>query len=137
MSSLDRRPWSWLALGVALVVFVHLRFGIGAFAWVAAVPFLRFLRLRPGVAPALAVVGASAVAWTLAMVKIATAPLPLVFAPVFGVPMGLTFAVPLVIYAALRRRMTSPLTPLAFTRAFGRWAGEPPGAWRAAHTAGS
>lgn len=137
MRFLDRRPWLWLLLGVALVALANTRFGIGVLGWVASVPFLRYLRLRSGPRAALAVLGASVVAWSLAVAKIVTAPLSLAMVPMFAVPIALTAALPTIAYAALRRRLGGAVVPLLFPAAMvvGEWvqhAATPFGSWGAA-----
>lgn len=73
--ALDRRPVLWLALGTLLLAASQLRFGIGALAWVAPIPLLRYSRTCSGWRGGLALGAASFVGWTLAVAKIATAPL--------------------------------------------------------------
>lgn len=81
-------PWALLAAGVALAVAAELRWGIAALAWIAPVPFLLYLRARPGWRGRIAVLGALAVALNLAVAKIATAPVPLPMVPAFAVPLA-------------------------------------------------
>ena len=109
LDSLDRRPALWLVLGALLVAASQYRFGIDALAWVSWVPFLRYLRLRPGPAGSLLALTAVVVASTLGVAKIVTEPLPLAAAPLFGVPIGLFLGVPLVVFAQLRRRLSHRL----------------------------
>jgi hypothetical protein len=47
-SKIDRWAWIWLILGTALTVGAHMRWGLGAMAWIAPIPFLRYLRLKQG-----------------------------------------------------------------------------------------
>ena len=101
----DRRPTTWLALGMSLLAATHFRWGIDVFAWFAWVPFLRYLRLRSGIRPSLGVIGVVMVAMTLAVTKIITDPIPLAMAPGFGVVIGLFLAVPAVSFAAVRRTL--------------------------------
>lgn len=103
LSRLDARPWTWLLLGAALLVASQVRFGVGALAWVAALPWLRYLRLTSGWRPRLAVIGVGALAWSLAILKIITAPLLPIFAPLFGLPIGLILTAPYLLTPTLRR----------------------------------
>ena len=122
MSRVDRYPVLWLFLGVALLAATHFRFGIDALTWVAWVPFLRFLRLRPGVGPAFMVIVAGIVAFTLGVLKIVTPPLPMAIAVGFGVPIGLMLTVPAVAYGTLRPRLEHrmpALTALLFPALMG------------------
>ena len=68
------RAWLWLGLGVALLVTAHLRFGIGALAFIAPLPSLRYLRRTHGWASRLALSAALMVGWSLAVLKIVTPP---------------------------------------------------------------
>lgn len=88
IARIDRRPWAWLLLGALLVPAAHLRLGIGVLALFAPVALLRFLRLAPGCRARAALVAARVVAWSLAVVKIATAPIPVALAPMFGAPIA-------------------------------------------------
>jgi apolipoprotein N-acyltransferase len=83
----------------------QLRFGIGILAWLAPVPFLRYLRITERWPSRLAFLGASLVAYTLAVAKIITVPLPIAFAPLFGVPLGLALSLPFLAAGPLRRRL--------------------------------
>lgn len=103
LSAIDARPWAWLLLGGALVVASQARFGIGLLAWIAPIPWLRYLRLRSGWRARLAVLGAATVAFSLTFLKIITAPLPPVFGLAFGVPVGLVLVAPYLLTPTLRR----------------------------------
>ncbi len=115
LAFLDRHPRGWLVLGVALTFTTHLRFGLGVFAFVAALPFLRHVRVTEGWPSRVALVVASIAGWTLAMAKIITAPLPLAFAPVFAVPIGVLHALPYALVPAARRRFGEGVTVVAFS----------------------
>ncbi|MBN8218953.1 MAG: hypothetical protein J0L75_20105 [Spirochaetes bacterium] len=108
------KAWAWLLLGLALIVGANLRWGVGALAWVAPIPILRFLRLAPGWKPRAVLAAALPLAWTLATLKIITEPLPAVAALGFGVPIGLLFAIPYLCWDLLRRRWDDGRAVLAF-----------------------
>ncbi len=114
-SALDRRPWSWLLLGAVLLVASQLRFGIGVLAWLAPVPFLHYLRITERWPSRVAFLAASLVAYTLAIAKIITAPLPLAFAPLFGLPIGLVLSLPLLAIGPLRRQLGEAPAALGFS----------------------
>ena len=103
-SRLDARPWSWLVLGTVLLVGSQMRFGLGALAWVAPVPWLRYLRLTSGPRSRLLLAMALAIAWTLAVMKIVTAPLPMVMAVPFALPEAVLLGLPLLGWDLIRRR---------------------------------
>ena len=58
---LDRRPGLWLLLGVLLLATTEVRAGIGMLAWIAPLPWLRYLRLTTGVRSRLAFAGVGAI----------------------------------------------------------------------------
>lgn len=105
IATLDRRAFVWLLLGGALLVASQVRFGVGTLAWIAPVPLLRYLRVTEGWRSRLAVIGVGLVAWSLAFLKIITAPLPPAFAPLFGVPIGLVLTAPYLFAETIRRRV--------------------------------
>ncbi|MEM6927103.1 MAG: nitrilase-related carbon-nitrogen hydrolase [Myxococcota bacterium] len=114
MKTLDRNPALWLIVAAALLALSHLRYGLDPLAWVAFVPLLRFVRLQQGWRSDLTVLVATMVGMTLATAKIATAPIPLMMAPMYGVPMGLMLGLPVVLFGRLRRRLDGPGAPLLF-----------------------
>ncbi len=69
---LDRGPWIWLLLGALLLVLTEVRAGVGALAWIAPVPWLRYLRLRSGWRARITFAAALMAAWTAATAKIAS-----------------------------------------------------------------
>ena len=107
ISALDRRPAGWLLLGVALITTANLRFGVDALAWIAFVPFLRYLRLRTGWRAGMALLLAGTTAWCLTVIKITTAPLPLALSLMFGLPIGLFMTAPFLLLARARARTGS------------------------------
>jgi apolipoprotein N-acyltransferase len=78
--TLDSHPTLLLALGAALTVGANMRWSIGILAWVAPIPFLRYLRLTRGWRSGALFVLAGILTWTLTTAKIVTDPLPLAFA---------------------------------------------------------
>ena len=120
--SLATNRWSWLLLGAVLTFAGHLRWGIDLLAWLAPIAWLHYLRMtmsqpdararRRGIA---ALVGAWTLTWILLLTKLVTAPVPLVIAIGFGVPVGLTMLWPSLVWAWLLQRGTSPtILPFGF-----------------------
>ena len=70
----DGRKTMYLVLGALLTVLAHLRFGVGVLAWIAPIPFLRYLRVHRGWKPRAAVAATLAAAWIVACAKIITWP---------------------------------------------------------------
>lgn len=114
LSSFASRRRVWLLLGAALIVLSQLRWGLGLLAWLAPIPLLHWLRHARGVGDRLLFTAVVLAAWTLAVGKIVTEPLPLVAALGFGVPFGAFQAAAYLIADALRRRLAAPLGLLAF-----------------------
>lgn len=110
----SRIAWAWLLLGLALIIAANLRWGVGALAWIAPIPLLRFLRLSPGWKPRAVLAAALPFAWTLATLKIVTEPLPAAAALGFGIPIGLLFAIPYLCWDLLRRKWDDWRAVLAF-----------------------
>src|SRR5512139_910003 len=103
-----------LLAGVALTALAHVRAPLAALAWVAPVPFLMLLRSRPGWHARAAVVLALLVAWSLALGKILTDPMPAALALAFGVPIALLRAPAFLLWDALLRRQRPLLAVAAF-----------------------
>ena len=114
MKTLDRRPWTWLLLGMALLFASQLRFAMGVLAWIAPIPVLRYLRfngsLRCRAAACLAIV----LTWVLTVAKIVTAPVPLAASLGFGLPVGAMLAWPYVAWASTRRHLPKWTGPAVF-----------------------
>lgn len=117
LSNLVSRRRVWLLLGAALIVLSHLRWGLGLLAWVAPIPLLHWLRHARGARDRALFAAVLIAAWILAMAKIVTAPVPLVIALGFGVPIGALQAAAYLTGDALRRRLAAPLGLLAFPAA--------------------
>lgn len=98
------RPRLMLLAGSSLVALAHLRWGVGALAWIAPIPLLHYLRATTGWRSRAAFVGVLVVAWVAATAKIVSAPLPPAFA-LLGVAFGLVQAAPYLAADALRRRL--------------------------------
>lgn len=106
------RVW-WLALGAALIAIANVRWGVGALAWIAPVPMLRYLRLTKGAASRALFVSAVTVAWIVAIAKIVSAPLPLGFS-LLGIPYALAPCVGYLGADVVRRRAGETWGTLAF-----------------------
>src|ERR1043165_2056610 len=99
----QRSRWFWLVLGGALIAASQMRWGIGALAWVAPVPFLYVLRGAQTWRQRLAVVAALYAGFSLATLKIATAPLSPAFALGFALPVALLQAGAYLLWDRVRR----------------------------------
>lgn len=133
------REWWLLALGFALLVASQTRWGVGAFAWVAPAPLLAALRLRPDLRFRAAFAGLSLLAWTLAMLKIVTPPMPVALAVAFGAPLALVHLPAYFLWDGLVRRRREVLAIFAFAAcsSLAEWAQAeltPMGVWGAAPT---
>lgn len=115
----------WLWLGLLATALGHLRWGVDVLAWLAPVFWLHHLRSVAAAsstrARRLGLLGwsaAFALAWTLAVLKITSAPLPHAFALLYSIPTALLLGWPyLVWYAALRRELPATHASLAFAAA--------------------
>jgi len=99
---LDRKPWLWLALGTLLLVGAHVRFGLGALAWLAPVPFLHYLRCTRGLKSRALFAVAMVIAWNLAVAKIVTPPVPFAFVPLFALPLAVLLGAPYLLWSWVR-----------------------------------
>lgn len=111
-----KRPILWLLIGSALVVLVHLRWGVGVLAWIAPVPLLHYLRTTSGWRSRAGFAAALIAAWVIATSKIVTAPLPAAFA-LLGVSFGVLQAAAYLGADWLRRRLGERIGVLAFPAA--------------------
>lgn len=111
---LEKRAWVLLIAGAALIALAHVRFSIGALAWFAPVPFLHYLRLRSGWKGNVAFLAATLAGWTLAFLKITTAPIPAGLAFGFSIPLAFFLGAPYLGWAWARRRLRPELAVLFF-----------------------
>lgn len=95
-------PFFLLLSGFLLLVATNLTFGIGIMVWAAWVPFLFYLAQTKGWKSRLAFAGVLVVAWTVAVMKITTGPIPLFLAPLYGVPIALIQLPGFLIWARFR-----------------------------------
>lgn len=80
----------WLLMaGILSIAAAHITFGIGLAAWVSSLPFLLFLAGTQGWKSRLLFAVALIGAWSLAIVKIITPPIPLGLVFLFSVPIAL------------------------------------------------
>jgi apolipoprotein N-acyltransferase len=134
---MDRHPSWWLVLGAALLAASQMRFGLGVLAWLAPVPWLRYLRITRGARSRALLAGVAFLAWSVATLGIVTAPVPAIFALAFALPITVAFVGPLLAWPTLRARLgegaaSLGLAALAVT---GEWALHgllPFGTWGAA-----
>ncbi len=106
VSTLDRAPITWLLLGSAIITLTYVQSPIGVLAWLSAVPFLRYARLRSGWRALLLLTLALLIGWKRASARIISAPLPLALAPMFDLPLELLDALP---YLVLSRLTLDPV----------------------------
>ncbi len=116
--------WLWLMLGVALLDASQVRASVGLLAWLAPVPWLRYLRLTAGWPSRLAFAGALFVAWTLATAKIASEPMFLALAPVFALPIAISQGGAYFTWNLVRKRVSPAIASGVFATAaaVGEWA---------------
>ncbi|MBL9016721.1 MAG: hypothetical protein JNL83_21215 [Myxococcales bacterium] len=98
------RPRLLLVAGCALAALAHLRWGVGALAWLAPIPLIHYLRETTGWRSRVLFATALTLAWVAATAKIVSAPLPPAFA-LLGVAFGLIQVAPYLAFDALRRRL--------------------------------
>jgi apolipoprotein N-acyltransferase len=113
----SRSSGVWLVVGAALLGMSQMRWGVGALAWVAPVPFLVYLRATRGARPRLLAALAIFAGYTLAVSKIVTAPLPLAFAPLFALPTAALATGAYLAWDQARRRGPAWVPPLVFAAA--------------------
>ena len=113
---LDRQPRLWLVLGMVVLMASQFRFGIGVLAWLAPVAWLRFLRLREGDGKRAAgeVLVATFVAYSVAVLKIVTDPVPGLLAPGFALPITLCVVPPYIAWSWVRKRRGENVASLGF-----------------------
>lgn len=98
------KAWWLLALGFGWLVLSQTRWGVAPLAWVAPVPLLMALRNRSDQRFRWIFAGLALLAWSLATLKIVTAPLPWVFALAYGVPLALVHLPAYLLWDALVKR---------------------------------
>jgi len=104
--ALARPPrWVWLVAGVVVTALAMMRYNVGILGWVAAVPWLMWIRGSRGWRPWVVFFGALQLAVFLSVLKIVTEPLPWFFAGMFSVPMAISSFVGFGGFEALRRRL--------------------------------
>jgi apolipoprotein N-acyltransferase len=123
IGKLDRRPITWLFLGAALLVATQVRAPFAVLAWIAPLPWLRYLRLSSGWRARAAFGLVLFAAWTLATAKIASAPMFAALAPLFALPIALSQGVAYAVWSALRTRLSTALASWMFAIAIatGEW----------------
>lgn len=105
IKTLYQSPKALLAMGALLLVASQMRFGIGILAWVAPVPWLQYLRITAGWKSRLAFVGVTWLAWSAAVLKIVTAPVPAAMSLLFGTGIALALMAPFLGANWIRRRL--------------------------------
>src|SRR5690349_3660820 len=102
---------------VLAIAAAHMRWGVDLLGWVAVVPALRYARTRHGWKSAAVLTITLIVAWTVATLKITTAPLSPAFALPVGLTLGLAQAVGYLGWGWLHWRVSATVASLAFAAA--------------------
>jgi apolipoprotein N-acyltransferase len=131
------KQWALLVLGFGLLVLSQMRWGVPALAWVAPAPLLAALRNRRDRRFRWIFAWLSLAAWSIATLKIVTAPLPIVFAIAYGIPLALLHLPAYLAWDALvkRGRDSEAIVAFAASTALLEWAQAevtPLGVWGAA-----
>ena len=95
---------TWYALAITATVLSGNRWGIPGLAWLAPIPWLVLAARTKGWRSWLGLASAVLVAQTLVTLKIVTAPLSPLLAPMFSIPAAIGVLLLLIVYRALRRR---------------------------------
>ena len=95
----------WLLLGMLFTVAVGNRYNIAPLAWVAAVPWLIYLRQQSGWRDHVLLFAALQIGYFLALLKITTEPLPVAFAFMFSIPVAISAYILYELFEAGRRRL--------------------------------
>ncbi len=138
MSSRSRAP-ILLLVGLVLLALSQLRWGVGALAWVAPAPLLAALRLRSDGRFFGFFAGGTLLAWSLASLKLVTAPMPAVLALVYGLVLALVHLPAFLVWRRLVRVGRDGLAIVGFaaTASLLEWAQaelSPFGSWGSAPT---
>lgn len=134
-----RKAWWYVGVGFCLLVLSQTRWGVGPLAWLAPAALLYALRVERARAFRWAFAALMLLAYTLATLKIVTAPVPALIAVGYGVPLALFHLPAYLLWDALVRRGRDGLAVLAFaaSSALLEWAQAeltPFGVWGAAPT---
>ncbi|MEZ4684941.1 MAG: nitrilase-related carbon-nitrogen hydrolase [Bacteroidia bacterium] len=81
-------PAWFLLSGTISLAMAHLSFGVDVLAWIACVPFLLFLHKTKGVFSRLMFGMVFFIAWSIAILKIITAPIPVALTFLFSAPIA-------------------------------------------------
>jgi apolipoprotein N-acyltransferase len=96
---------AWLLAGVIVTALAGNRFNVAVLGWIAAVPWLVYLRRTDGLKSRALFLLAIQLGTLLQVAKIVTEPIPWLLAPMFSVPMALFGGVAFVGFEAWRRRV--------------------------------
>jgi apolipoprotein N-acyltransferase len=107
----------WLVAGSLLLGASHMRWGIGVLAWITPIPFLVYVRGTRGIAPRALVGLALFIGYTLAILKICTAPIPPVAAVGFALPTAVLATIAYLVWDLGTRRGPAWTAPLIFASA--------------------
>lgn len=108
------RPVYWLLAGVFTLSAAHLTWSIDAAGWISSVPFLLYLNATNGIKSWWLFFLALIIAWSCAMLKIVTPPLPLPFIFFYSIPLALFHLPGYLLWARYKNR---PFAVLLFPAA--------------------
>jgi apolipoprotein N-acyltransferase len=97
-------PFAWLVLGVAINLMTSKRWGVDAFAWIAPIPYLIYLRTTTGMLSRVWLVVAILIGTTLGVVKIATGFIGLEFIVRMGTISAIPISILYLLWDQLNRR---------------------------------
>jgi len=103
-----------LILGTLATILTHFRFGIGELAWIAPLPFMLFLHQTNGFKSRATFLAVLFLAWTLAILKICTSPVPYFLAPLFALPIALSKGLGYLLFFKLKARFKGVLSAVLF-----------------------
>ena len=107
----------WLIAGALLTGAAHMRWGVGALAWIAPIPYLIYLRATGGAASRAWFALALFAGYVLAVLKICTAPIPPAMSLLFALPTTLLMLTAYLAWVIAIRRGPTFLAPLVFAAA--------------------
>ena len=83
------KPFGFLIIGIASFSITHMSFSVDFFAWFANIPFLLYLSLTKGLKTRILFVFTLIIAWSVAILKIVSPPMPYLMLFLFSIPISL------------------------------------------------